>query len=663
MSELSTFEKKLAERRAKKQAEQPKVHPPIVFDEDLIPDQPFEQSDEDKEMDRVIASIDIIDGYVRWCGKMTPDVKKGQRESIMISCPTPGHRDKVPSAWINLDKQTWFCGGCQIGGDVHDIAAYHFGFPVPAYKDGARFHELRREMAKDFGFTFTSLPGGTTIITPPVSDDDDDEVDSAPAGRIETRSPGPGSSDPTGDVKSSVGSDVDSDISDSDTSAADSEKAEPDVGAAVIDLFDDMDDISYPPLDWRKIVPEDTFLMEYMKACVQDDVAEEYHFWNGLLALGFALGRDVRLDDLVPVYGNLFICALGHSGSGKSKARYHLNTLLETALPHDWSDPNSKGVRKIATPASAEVLIYSFQKPVTDPSDPKKVLYYAPVRGLVDFNELSQLVGRTNRMGNVMKPTLMQFYDMENVISTSSMSSGVKEAHEPFASALTTTQPKALKDLIGKSDDASGFLNRWVFAAGPEKERFAVGGVRIDVTPAVRPLQDVAGWAGTFHAKENVTWSMEAVLKFTEFFHDRIEPDKKKAETALITRIDLLLKKMILLFSANKQEKVVTRETIDQVLFCYDYILGCYGISERELGSTLASEVSEAIMNQARKQYEINKKGVTLNQIARALARRKYPNDLLLKTADALVKLGFLSLETPKPGAVGRPTVRYKYVV
>src|SRR3546814_6014676 len=72
-----------------------------------------------------------------------------------------------------------------------------------------------------------------------------------------------------------------------------------------------------------------------MDATVKDDVPEEYHFWNGLLGLGFALGRDVSLMDFQPVYGNLFVCTLGRTGSGKSRAKGHLDRLLSTALPHE----------------------------------------------------------------------------------------------------------------------------------------------------------------------------------------------------------------------------------------------------------------------------------------------------------------------------------------
>ena len=628
MSEMSAFEQKLAERRIKREEAARKQQEELAAKQhadDLIPDDAYERSDADLEMDRIIDGIDIIDGYIRWCGKMRPE-PKGKTESIMISCPKPNHADKNPSAWINTDKQVWHCGSCGEGGDVLDIAAYHFGYPVPGYKEGARFHELRRDMAKDLGYTFTTLPGDVTVIEKPEEEATEEHV----------AAPEP-TSEPEADEED-----------DGDT-------------APVINLYEDLeDDIAYPQLNWREFVPAGTYLDAYMKATCIDDVPEEFHFWNGLLGLGFALGREVRLFDFIPVYGNLYVCTLGRSGSGKSKARAHLGRLLEEALPHDWSDPHSKGVRKVSSPGSAEVLIHNFQKPVEDPSNPKKIAYYAAVRGIIDFNELSSLVGRANRQGNVTIPTLMQFYDMEDVVATSSMSHGSKEAHEPFASALTTTQPRSLRNLIGKSDDASGFLNRWVFAAGKEKQRFAIGGVQVDMGPVAPYLKEIVGWAASFKTTEMIQWEPDAAARFTEFFHHRIELDKRKADNDLIIRIDLLLKKLILLFSANRMEKKATLQSVEDAIACYDYLLACYAIPAGQIGNTIQSEVSDAIMGVINKQYAIDKKGVTLNQIARSLKRRKYPHDLLLKTADALVKLGFVKIEQANKGSVGRPTVRYK---
>lgn len=617
--DLTKFQQRLAERRAREEAaaaaKKAETEVTTEFDEDLIPEVPYERDENALEIDNVLDRIDIIDAYRRWCGKMVPVVRGDQREGIKISCPIPGHVDSDPSAWINLDKQTWFCGGCQEGGDKFDIAAYWLGFPVPDYKDGVNFHKLRERMAEDFGYTRHEHHDGSATYTAPIIVEDKEEA------------PVPPPEPPSAEVTS---------------------------------IYDDSEEeIVMPHLDWKPIAPKDTFLDAYMKAVCVDDAPEEYHFFHALIALGFALGRDVTLFDSVPIYGNLFVCTLGRSGIGKSKARSHLQGLLERALPHDWSNPNSKGVRKVASPGSAEHLIRQFCKPVEDPSSPKTIAYYAPVRGLIDFNELSSLVGRTNRTGSVMKPTMMEFYDMERVVETGSMTHGSTKAENPFASALTTTQPKALKTLLTGADDSSGFLNRWVFVPGTEKKRFSVGGVQVDIEPAVKPLEDIMAWASTFGA-DKVEWSVEALQRFDEFFQGTIEPDKRKSDNDLIVRIDLTLKKMMLLFAANRKERTLSEQSVLDAIYCYPYLKAAYGIPEGQIGNTLTNEISDAIMYRIKKVMEDGRKeGVTLREINVGLRRRKYPPKMLNDVLEALVKLELVEVNTTQTGKVGRPTKRY----
>lgn len=614
--DVSKFQQRLEERRAREEAEAKAAEASASFDADLVPETAYDRSESDLEIDAVVDRIDIVEAYIRWCGKMIPVIRGSQREGIRISCPIPGHVDSKPSAWINLDKQVWHCAACEQGGDKFDIAAYWLGFPVPEYKEGVNFHLLRERMASDFGYTKREHHDGSVTYTPPTVETSEEP-------------PQPPVEPPTADV---------------------------------IKIYDDSDpseEIVMPTLDWRPVVPPHTFLDAYMKATVVDDVPEEYHFFHALLALGFALGRDVSLFDSVPVYGNLFICTLGRSGTGKSKARYHLERLLERALPHDWSNPASKGVRRVSSPGSAENLIYQFSKPVEDPTNPKVVAYYAPVRGLIDFNELSALVGRTNRQGSVMKPTMMQFYDMDTRVETSSMTHGTKRADEPFASALTTSQPKALRNLLTGADDASGFLNRWVFIPGGEKKRFSVGGIQVNMEPAVKPLEDIIAWAATF-GKEQVEWSEEALMRWDEFFQQVIERDKKASDADLIVRIDLTLKKIMLLFAANRKERTLSEQSVLDAIHCYGYLKAAYGIPEAQIGNTLTNEVCEALLYQIDRVSSRNGgKGATVREINQGLRRRKYPPKLINDCLEALIKLDAIDVATVQ-GGVGRPTKRYK---
>lgn len=604
--------------------EQAKANP-LPADEyaDLIPEDDYTLSDADVELDQAVDGIDIVDAYRKWCGKMEPKISKGQRENIMISCPMPHHADKNPSAAINLDKQVWSCYACGTGGDAHDLAAMHYGYDVPGYKKDGSFSKLRKQMAEDFGYRFErSAITGITYVVPP----EEPEPVAAPKAL-----PAPSVPDPTLAPVVSIA-------------------PEPAVEESAFG----------PTVDWQKIVPRGTFLDVYMHQTVIDDNPEEFHFWNGLIALGFALGQNARLNDLNPVFGNLFVCIIANSGTGKSKSVKHLNTLLSRALPFDKVEAENRGVNRVKSPASAETLINHFAKPIADPANPKMTLYYAPVSGLIEFNELSQLTGRANRQGNVLKPTLMQFYDMDEIISTTSMTTGEKHAEKPFGSALTTSQPRALRTLMSRADDDSGFLNRWIFVAGRGKKQIAIGGRVVDVEPAVKPLQRILGWSGTFGDDDYVEWGPEAFDKFTEFFHDTLLPKKIAAseENSLLVRIDLTMKKLILLLSANKLERVVTGETIDEAIALYPYLLECYGVPAREINKTDESMVQEDIIELLKRKKESPQ---SAHEVSRALSRR-HDRSQIKKAIETLHALGEVEVVEKPAGAKGRPTERYRYV-
>lgn len=616
----SKFEQKLAERRAAEEAAKavPPPPPPSTPSDfaDLTPEDPYQRSPEDQSLDEAVNRIGIIDAYRKWINKSAVNPADKRTEGIKVSCPLPSHPDRDPSAWLNTDKNTWFCGGCQEGGDHYDLAAIHFGYQRPGYKSGADFHNLRRDMARSFGWTFVSLPG----VMAPIPVPPEESRESTPADES-----------------------VDSPV------------------APVVSITGDDDDeeeeIVFPTLDWTNIVEPNTFLDEYMRVTCMDDIPEEYNFWNGIIAVGMAIGKDVTLYDRVPVYGNLFVCLTGHTGDGKSRSFNHLKTLMRRALPHRWDDATSKGTHWINTPASAEALIHGFSKPIPDPSNPKSVAYYAPVRGIVEFNELSALVGRTSRQGNVMKPTLMEMYDVQQVVSTISMTHGNNQAHDPYCTVWTTTQPRALKKLINQADADSGFLNRWVFASGKQKQRYAVGGIQIDTHTCDPLLDNLRGW---IMMGKQIQWSAEALERFSTFFHELLHPKQQADESGLLTRMDLLMKKLILLLSANGHHDVVPVEIVDKVIKMYPYLIAAYAIPAAQLGSTLMNECQEEIARHVRQLTEKGRPPSQRDLVIR-LKRKKYPLDLVSKVLKYMTELG--EIEPVISKGVGRPTVRYKYVI
>lgn len=627
--EQSEFERRLALREAQ-QATVPAQTTPSW--DDLIPEIELTISPEDEALDRAIASMGIVDAYMRWCKKMRPDTRSGrQREGIKVSCPNPAHPDRHPSAWLNTEKNLYYCPGCAQGGDIWDIAAWHFGYHVPHYKnDSAQFRELREKIGADLGFQTVKGIAGTYLVGPE-----------------DGQTPGKGYIQPTlltapgGDSGTSNVAVLPSAVEQQQTIAA--HKARED---------------SAPTIDWRTLVPENTFLRYWMEATTIDDCPEEYHFWTGLMAIGFAVGRNRVLMDARPVMPNLFVCFVGPSGAGKSSAKSYLVKIVQDVMPYKYDDPLSTGVKHISSPGSAEFVVKAFSAPVADPAFPKKILAYASVRAQVDFEELSGLITVGGRSGSMMKPTLLEIYDGADTMGSGSLTHGDRQARLPFGQVTSTTQDGSLKSLLGRADEVSGFMNRWIFASGKLKRQRSLGGAMIDFTVPSEYLKQVHRWAST---TKSITMTPDAYERWDRFFHDVLVPTKRASEqngSALLNRIDLLYKKLILLFACNRLEDEVSLESVEEAIQLYPYLLQTYGVVKQEMEVTEESDIADSVLDAIRRFIESNKKGPSARDLHIAM-KKKTGNKQLLETIKNLVLLGAIA-EIPSPaGQRGRPTVRY----
>jgi hypothetical protein len=602
-------------------------------DEDLIPDVLGDRSEEDIEIDGIIASIDVLDAYRKWIGKEVDEKTTGGTESIKVSCPNPGHRDKDPSAWLNSEKRTWFCGGCQEGGDIYDLAAIKFNFPRPDYKEGKTFHELRQQMAESYGYRFKKVAGKEVIWREEPDEPGTDGSDEA-AGPGDEPSPEP--------------------------------PAEPPAKVRVLreeDVEEEVDNIGYPTIDWRTIVPEDTFLRAYLDACTNDDSPEEYHFWHGLLGLAHAVGRNVSLNDTRPVYSNLLVCLLGGTGYGKSRSRAWLDDVIEAALPFSDNGLDTTGCKLVPVPASGENLINQFQHIATDPSLPKGLpTVRTPVNGLVDYDEFAGLLARAGRQGSTLKQILMQFSDSRSRISSSSNTGGTYEAYQPFCSITASTQPKAIRPLLARTDAASGFLNRWLFVGGPKKQREVMGGIHssitVDLSDAIDKLKKVRGWGAT---QRDVRFTEDGLEEYEKFIRNRVFPMQAKDETDLLTRLDLTMKRLVLLFCINEKKTEVDADIVKRVEPILEYLFDCYSILSAEIGITQMSEITSDILRLIKKIQEDTGRGASARDLGVRMHRKNYSPDLIKRALETMVALDWIDVDKTKSGP-GRPTIRYKVV-
>jgi hypothetical protein len=598
-----------------------------IFDEDLIPENDLPQrTDQDDAIDRLIDSIGIVDAYQRWCGKS--EVKGGNRtDGIKVSCPNPQHPDTNPSAWLNTDKDVWACGACGAsGGDVYDIAAWHFGFPVPDYKVGKKFHELRERMAVDLGYKVTKTLAGNTKIEPLA------ETESGECNALVVEAISP--------------SLAETDLSESPPEDWDDESNDGEIPNNIASFLspDEEPDVM-PEIEWRKILVEDSFLRTWMEATTVDDLPEEYYFWLGLMALGFAGGYDVVLEDNPVVKSNLYICLFGPTGIGKSRSIVNFSNLLHEALPFNEDEEFPTGVRMTGSPGSPESLLDAFSKGNPDPANPKEMESYASVRGLVKFDELATLIGRSERIGNSMKPMLMDLYDAYARMVHTTRGHGTVIAERPFVGTLTTTQPRAIRNLVREGDVASGFLNRWIFAAGMRKPAISHAVQRADLTDSINALKTV-----NMHYRvmvpptkihpgpRSIELKGDALNLWSEFFFDQIDPLRDDETQELLSRAALTMKKLMLLFSINEMQSEITVNAVESAISLWGYLQKSYGLLSGSIGVPQVDECMKQICS-AIERLKTKKRPATKRNIRRSLSDTKYPSELFLRSLKVALEL------------------------
>lgn len=598
-------------------------------------------SPEQEELDNAIKKLGIVVAYNKWAGKGS--VRSGsssQKEGIKVRCPNPQHPDNNPSAWINIEKNVFNCAACEYGGDIWDIAAWHFGFPVPGYKhDPTQFRQLREKIGTELGFHTVQGINGPIVVTPSAT-----RAGAAvgPAGSQSNS----GSAAPTAVPAAAVAVPV---VGLTPAAAAEEGTAEERAENQRL----------APTIKWRDFIQPASFLWEYLEACCVDTSPEEYHFWNGMLALGMGIGRDVYLKDTKNVFGNLFICLTGPSSAGKSRSKAHLDELLRGTLPYDYNNSLSRGTRIIGQPGSAEYLIYEFQASDEDPSNPKNKIYW-PVRGLVDWDELSTLMSVSSRLGNNIRPQLMQLYDAPRALESGSLSGGRRKAEAPFGSVISTTQNRSLRKLLEAGDDGSGFINRWVFAQGKLKERQHIGGATIDLTVAAQKLVQIHQWCFTSKPLELSTYADKI---WYDFFHGTVVPAQalaEKQDTAVIARMDLMMKKLFVLFAANRLEDVVSEASVNQAIQLWPYLLKTFGVVLKEIKKTASSDLQEEVIRQIDRLKAANGRGPSRKQIYDTVKRKLSNTEELERLLKTLVKMELIHEIATVPGTVGRPTVRYE---
>lgn len=635
---------------------------------------PTESQDYERDLDRFIDSLSFKEAYEKFAGKGPVAKWSGADENNFVRCPSSRHEDKKPSTWFRISTKVWKCGGCDDGGGIIDLVGAAMGVSSSQERKGKNYHDIRRHIARAYGWqTFTRLDG-TTGVVPPSASVQPASVGgkfaellraaspAAPAARESPAEPAaaaepgprtavPQAAEPTEDRLELVES------------------------ARVLHIapppLDDLDPLAVnedgtegiPDIPWREIFQDETFIRTYMEANCSDDSPEMYHLWSALLLLGMTTGRNVTLKDRTPVYGNLSVCMLGDSGWRKTRSRGPMFILLRDLMPYDPDEDIPEGVALVLNAKTGEGLTKAFARPLKETVKGQTIeTLRGNVKGVAVFEELSELMSLGRRPGATIKEALMAGADCGNsAMGGTTKAEGGYIASDHYMSAWISTQPDRLEELLEKADKSSGFLNRWIFAAGTKKPRIQYGEhVDLDLRKAsmhYKLIRDQFRSLGVY----SMEMQGDALIEFNNFLNNEVYPAMDTGKTDMLARADLMIKKLTLLLTVNAGQVNVTVDIINQVRYFFPYLLETYRLIDVSVGRPTRGDLEAFILQVIRKWHEDTGEFIPMGKLKTKTRTnrlvKEFGGDAVHKALAVLKAWGDIEIHDPEQKK-GRPTQR-----
>lgn len=429
--------------------------------------------------------VGIIAGVRLW-GKPQVRISERGTEGIKVRCPFDSHPDHDPSAWVNTEKNTWYCGKCMIGGDVIDFyAAKRYGLSPNDFHKSSEFGNIVREMGEELGIRVQQDTSGDYFV----EDDANPLPSAAPdADPEESVAERPTPLDVTELDSTSVWVTPEPTVAPSPEADEPITISEDDMLRGVVidsyetEDFDIEEQTDTPTLDWMELgIPSDTFLDNWMRVNTDEFywIPSEYFLMLGMQSLGLACGHSLTAYtyDMV-LNGSTMLCLIGHSGLGKTTAVSKQKRMLTNVLGPKWDPSLGTGVKILPAPGSAEALLVSVRHDIEDPNNATEKVEVGITTWLFE-DEFASFVARSQRKGGGnIKPRLMLLHDFvkhkdepELVMADNSLANKLREVHDTFFSGCFLTQPDALSSLTERVDLVSGFLNRFIPVFGIQRER------------------------------------------------------------------------------------------------------------------------------------------------------------------------------------------------
>ena len=205
-------------------------------------------------------------------------------------------------------------------------------------------------------------------------------------------------------------------------------------------------------MNYKKLVPEDSFVGQYMKYMSVVETAESYDFWCAMWAIGVGCGRDVFVDrPNASVYLNWYIILAAESGTTrKSTAISSIRDIVKEAGPL---------LTGRTSPESLDILLHESTR-----QGGSAVAHFA-------VSELVTILGREGYLAG-MPGLLTDLYDCAvERRSPGTLKSGEIIQRNVYVTFLSASTPAWLVTSINPTVIEGGFTSRVIFVVDDTRKR------------------------------------------------------------------------------------------------------------------------------------------------------------------------------------------------
>jgi len=263
-------------------------------------------------------------------------------------------------------------------------------------------------------------------------------------------------------------------------------------------------------VNYKKLIPADSFLGRYLQYSEQSETPHAFDFWTGCYLLSVALGRGIIVDrPMAPVYLNQFIVLVAESGVTRKSTAVRRATKFAR---HLCGVENPLVEAKI-TPEALEFRLAC------------QSMEYGKAYCTIMIDEMVKFLGREKYV-EAMPTLLTDLYDCPEIrTGGGNLTRGALDIANVFVNFLSASTPSWLIRAVNPDVIEGGFTSRVIFVVAEDPKRCSPWPEQSDDQLREQLANDL-DTIKAFAAKVNkIALSTGALSRFSAWYRSR---DKKR---------------------------------------------------------------------------------------------------------------------------------------